>query len=405
MPNGVSAFQAANPAVGTVARSQQTTVVPVDPNAPFTRQSRQAQQLGFVLSGLAFGATISQQLPAAGGYLRALSITVTAAGGAGTATVALTADSPWNVLGGSIQLKDATGNPIYNVDSFSLYLINLFSGMWGQGGNQNPAGTAVTPKSSYSAPVTGANGSGNFALRLIMPLEFDSSGYCSLSDMNASAQPLFQCVLATAASVYSTAPTTAPTLTVQVNMLFWTIPQGNPMAAPPDVGSSHQWTITTGGQNPTTGASVRVRHPSPGTYISSLICVLRDATNARVNAFPATDLTFWLDDFPLKNSELLTERQDEIARQFSIPLGVDQGTAAGNVKTVGVLVYSFRGAVQDEVSKADTSDELLPTSPATKLEVGGTWGTITSSPGQLFFLTGWLYPANANRIPWTHLAN
>lgn len=403
MPSAVSAFQAANPAVSTVARSQQTTVAPVSPNAPFTRQSRMAQQLGFTLSSLAFGAQITQQLPAAGGYLRALSVTVTAAGGSGTTTVALAADAPWNVLGSNFQLKDPTGNPIINVDSYSLYLINLYScqGEVGSDGRQNPSAVP-----SYSAPAVGANASGNFTLRLIVPLEFDSSGYCSQPDMNASANFVFQTVLATSASVYTTAPNTAlPTLTVQCNLLFWTIPQGNPLAAPPDVGSSSQWTVATGGQNPTSSAGVRVRHPSPGTYIHTLICILRDSTNARVNAFPTVDLALWVDDYPLRNAVLLTEVQDTIYKQFGVPIQVNQGVAAGNVQTQGVIVFSFRTSVQESVSTADTSDELLPTAPSTKLELGGTWGTISNSPGQLQFLTGWLYPANAQKIPWTHLGS
>lgn len=401
MPSAaVSAFQAANPAVSTVARSQQTTVAPVSPSAPFTRQSRMAQQLGFTLSGLAFGAQITQQLPAAGGYLRALSVTVTASGGT-TTSAAFVGDAPFNILGSNFQLKDPTGNPMINVDSYSLYLINLFSGQGALGtdGRQNPTGLP-----SYS-PISATTGA--FTLRLIIPLEFDSSAYCSLPDMNASANFVFQTVLATQAQVLGGTITTPPTLTVQCNLLFWTIPQGNPLAAPPDVGSSAQWTVATGGQNPTTGASLRVRHPSPGTYIHTLVAVLRDNTGARVNAFPTSDLSLWIDDYPLRNVQLLSEHQDQCYTAFGVKEGVDDAVspAAGNVKTNGVIVYTFRQSVQVSVSQADTSDELLPTAPSTKLEIGGTWGTISNSPGQLTFLTGWLYPANPQRIPWTHLAS
>ena len=394
----VSSLQAANPAIGTVARAPQTTVAPVAPGAPFSRQSEKAQQLGFAVSGVPFGGTVTQQLSAVGGYLRALSVTVTASGGSGTTTAAvMAADAPWNVLG-TVQFRDPTGQPLYQLDSFSLYLVNLASGQVGQSGRQNPSSWP-----SYVAPNTG----GNFTLRLIVPLELDSSGYCSLADMNAAAQPLLNLSLASAAQVFSTQPApTLPTLAIQVNELFWTIPQANPTIAPPDVGSSAQWNVVNGGQNPTTGANLRVQHPSPGTWIHTLILVLRDATNARINAFPATDLTLWVDNVPVVNAELLTERQDALFRQFGIPFAVaDQGTAAGNVKTAGVIVYTRRTAVQDEVSAADTHDLLLRTTPATKLEVGGTWGTITNSPAQLQFVTGWLYPANSDGIPYTHLAS
>ena len=112
-----------------------------------------------------------------------------------------------------------------------------------------------------------------------------------------------------------------------------------------------------------------------------------------------------MDDYPLRNALLLTEVQDTVFKQFGVTAQTDQGVAANNVKTQGVIVFSFRTSVQESVSTADTSDELLPTAPSTKLELGGTWGTISNSPGQLAFLTGWLYPANAQRIPWTHLAS
>jgi hypothetical protein len=401
MPSGASVFQASNPGIN-VARSTQTTVPQVSPNAPFNRQSRKQQQQGFVVSGQAFGALITQQLPAAGGYLSGLSLTVTATGGVnGTHTVALQPDAPWNVLGNQVQLKDATGNPVINIDSYSLYLVNLFSGQTGQAGQQDPSSTPT-----YSAVSTGASGTGNFTLRLIVPLQLDSSGYCSLSDQNATAQPTFQTSLATSAQFYSTAPGTLPTMAIQCNLLYWGIPAGNPLAAPPDNGSSAQWTISTAGQNPSASASVRARHPSPGTFVHTMLIVLRDNTNARVNAFPTTDLALWVDDFPVKNSMLLSELQDEVWKQFHLSCATsDGGFAANEANTAGVIVFSFRTSVMAQVSAADTYDEILLTTPSTKLEVGGTWGSAGTAPYSVNFLTGWLYPANAQRIPWTHLAN
>jgi hypothetical protein len=67
----------------------------------------------------------------------------------------------------------------------------------------------------------------------------------------------------------------------------------------------------------------------------------------------------------------------------------------------GVLTYSFRESVQTAVSTADTYDLLLPTTPATLLEIAGTWGVFTGT-GQLFIVTGELFPVSG--IPYTHLA-
>jgi hypothetical protein len=67
----------------------------------------------------------------------------------------------------------------------------------------------------------------------------------------------------------------------------------------------------------------------------------------------------------------------------------------------GVVVWSFRESVQTAVSTADTYDLLLPTPPATLLEVAGTWGTFTGT-GQLYTITGELFPVSG--IPYTHLS-
>jgi len=146
-----------------------------------------------------------------------------------------------------------------------------------------------------------------------------------------------------------------------------------------------------------------------------MIAVIRDATATpgprRVNAVPPTDLSLWLDTVQIMSNELYTERQQKILQNFFVPLGSDssQPLAAGTVGsstqlTNGVIVYTWRDDVQEEVSAADTFDELLQTTPATRFEIGGTWGTITTGPGTLQFIQGMLYPAGAG-IPYTHLQN
>jgi hypothetical protein len=71
-------------------------------------------------------------------------------------------------------------------------------------------------------------------------------------------------------------------------------------------------------------------------------------------------------------------------------------------RPTGVIVYTFRNSVQTFVSTADTYDLVLPTSPATLLESVGTWGAIANVPGQLYQITGELFPLGG--IPYSHLA-
>jgi hypothetical protein len=219
----------------------------------------------------------------------------------------------------------------------------------------------------------------------------------------------------TGGPVYSTQATVQPTFAVQINQLFWSMVQNDMSISPPDPGASHQWQLATGGQNPTTGANVKVQSPPLGSWLTTMIAVIRDATASpgprRVNAPPASDLSLWLDTVQVYSNQLYAEMKDKIARNYFVTLGADtaQPITAGTFGsptqlTNGCMVYNWRDDVQEEVSAADTFDELLQTTPATRFEIGGTWGTITTAPGALQFIQGMLYPAGAG-IPYTHLAS
>lgn len=375
----VSTLQTAQPALGTVSRQPQTTAEPTSGAAPFSRMSRQMQILGPVSSGLTFGSLFTPPIKPAGGYIRFYPLYITATGGTGTVAVA-SQDAPYNTLQ-NIFLRDPFGQPIIQADGYSLFLIDLYggqSGMLSFGNN-----TASLP--SFSNVAT----SGNFVFRVHLPLELDSSGYCSLPAMNAASQPSIWVQLNPSTVVYTTPPTTIPTLTLQLDEEFWAAPVDNPQYAPPDVGSSAQWSVT---KAPTGIASAQFQRlvlPRVGTYTNTLILVLRDSTGARIDSFPATDLSLWVDGVP-HLYETFLERQDKMWAAFGV------------TRPTGVIVYTFRNSVQTAVSTADTYDLILPTSPATLLESVGTWGTIANAPAQLYQITGELYPLGG--IPYTHLA-
>lgn len=375
----VSTLQTAQPALGTVSRQPQTTATPAAGNVPFSRMSRQMQILGPVSAGLAFGTLFTPPIKPAGGYIRFYPLYVTASGGSGVAAVA-SADAPYNVLQ-NVFLRDPFGQPIIQADGYSLFLIDLYggqSGMLNVGNN-----TAALP--SFQSVQT----NGNFNVRFHLPLELDSSGYCSLPAMNAASQPSIWVQLNPTNVVYTTPPTGVPTLQLQLDEEFWAAPVDNPQFAPPDVGSSAQWSVTKAPTGIASSQFQRVVLPRVGTYTNTLILVLRDSTGARIDAYPSTDLSLWVDGVP-HLYETFNERQDKM------------WTAFGVTRPTGVIVYTFRNSVQTAVSTADTYDLILPTSPATLLEEVGTWGTISNAPAQLYQITGELFPLGG--IPYTHLA-
>lgn len=387
----VSTLQTAQPALGTVSRQPQTTAQPAAGNVPFARMSRQMQILGPNSSGQTFGSLFTPPIKPAGGYIRYYPLYIAATGGAGSSAVAA-ADAPYNAIQ-NIFLRDPFGQPIIQADGYSLYLIDLYggqSGVFGFGNND-----ATLP--SFTAVAT----TGNFQFRLHLPLELDSSGYCSLPAMNAASQPSIWVQTNPSTVVYSTAPTTVPTLTFQLDEEFWAAPVDNPQFAPPDVGSSAQWSVTKAPTGIASNQFQRIVLPRVGTYVNTLILVLRDSTGARVDGFPSTDLSLWVDGVP-QLYENFAERADKMYAQFGV------------TRPTGVCVYTFRNSVQTLVTTADTYDLILPTSPATLLEEVGTWGSgtglpfqggqssITNVPAQLYQITGELFPLGG--IPYTHLA-
>lgn len=399
MPSAVQTLQVANPSQSTVSRMPQTTAQPTTPMgaAPFSRLSRQGQILGPADSQIAYGDLWTPTLKPVGGYLRYLNYTVSTVGQSSTAGVVGQQDAPFNAIQ-NLFLRDPYGQPIIQADGFSLNLIDMYGGQRGMLG----FGNDVAARPSFVPPVAAAPG-GNSSYLIQIPLEMDSSGYCSLASMNAASQPQVQIQYNPLSSVYATPPTTPGTLFSALNEAFWMAPVDNPQIAPPDVGSSAQWSVTRAQTLISSNAFQRIVLPRVGTFIHTLILVLRDTgsspANNRLEAFPLTDLSLWVDGVPI-TFEYLAERRDIMFQQFGA-YSYNPVVAAAQKAPAGVVVYSFRESVQTAVSTADTYDLLLPTTPATLLEVAGTWGTFTGT-GQLFCVTGELFPVSG--IPYTHLA-
>lgn len=393
---GVASLQIANPSMGTVTRAPQTTAAtPAAAGVPFSRLSRQGQIFGPSQSGLAMGSLWTPLLKPVGGYLRHLVLTVTASGGVnGTHTVTAANDAPYNAIQ-NIFFRDPFGQPIIQADGYSLFLINLYGGQVGALGY----GNYIPNLPSFQTISTGSSGTGNFSFHMAIPLELDSSGYCSLPDMNASSQPQLQIQTNVGATVYgSVSPGTLPTLQLSIDEPFWMAPVDNPQAAPADVGSSAQWSVVTAAQGVNGGSYQRIQLPRVGTYIHTLILVLRDSTNTRQDYWPLNDLTLWFDGVPIL-METLAERQDKMYTQFGLQGGSD---SLGQNPPTGVIVYTFRNSIQSFVSNGDTYDLLAPTTPATLLEVSGTFQAVSSGPALIQTVVGELFPLGG--IPYTHLS-
>lgn len=383
MPGQVQTLQVAQPSIGTVSRMPQTTTSPSSStDVPFARLSREMEILGPDQAGFAFGALWTPILKPVGGYLQKIRLGAITSGGSG-GSAAGSADAPYNLYQ-NIFLRDPFGQPVFQADGYSTLLINMYGGQAGMLGFGNVPSTM--PSFTAISATTGG-----FTLWMDIPFELDSSGYGSLASMNASSQPQLQIQLNPSGTFYATPPaSTLPTIELIANEEFWAAPVDAPNIAPPDVGSSAQWSVARAQSTVSSAAFQRIVLPRVGTWIHTLILVLRDSTNARIDQWPATDLTLWVDGVPII-FERFVERTDKMFRQFGV------------TRPTGVIVYTFRDSVQSAVSTADTYDCLLPTTPATLLEVAGTFGTISNAPATITAITGELFPVGG--IPYTHLAS
>lgn len=379
---GVASLQQADPRISTVSRQPQTTTSPsAATDVPFNRLSRKMEIPGPSNTGMAYGSLWTPQMRPVGGYLRGVQLNIAADGGSGTGA-SFQPDAPYNVIQ-NLMFTDPFGQPIINLDGYGLHLVNLYGGQVGMLGFGNVP-SALPSWTALSAD-------GEFEFKMWVPFELDSGGYGSLATMNAASQPQMQIQWNPKSSVYATDPSaTVPTLNCYADENFWGAPVDFPEIAPPDVGSSGQWSRARVQGLVSSANYQRLQLPRVGTFIHTLILVLRDSTGARIDQWPTSDLQLWVDGVPLLQ-ERLKERYDLMYTQ------------SGVTRPTGVLVYSFRDSVQSAISTADTYDNLLTTTPATQLEIGGTFGTISNAPAYIEVYTGELYPVGG--IPYNHLSS
>lgn len=366
----------AQPGIGAVGTALPQTTPDRSAGGPFIRYARHAARSGYTRSGDAFGATITNPISSAPGYLRGLWLTVVASGGvAGAQNAVASADAPFNVLG-FVQMKDAWGTPIINMTGWELAkIINTYSG---QAGLLTAADPAALP--SFSAVAA----SGNFTFKVYVPLEA-TVGYGVISVGNSSVLPTLFIQYAAAATVYSTLPgTTTPTLAITVDMDYYDIDPQNPVE-PPGNGTTLQWTIAQGDQSVGQNSSTKVRLPHLGGYLTTLALIVRDSTGARVDAFNAAGrLRLYIDGIP-QLDETFTERVDQM---FMAQGGLF-------VRPTGVVVYSFKRSLsQLNLGLLDTLEEAMLTSPGTQIELEMTpWGAFANGPATVNVVYGQIVPA------------
>lgn len=296
-----------------------------------------------------------------------LFFTVTSAGNA--ANVALQADAPWSLLQ-EVAWLDAAGNAIHSVTGYDLYLINLLGGY----------AFSTDPVSSpwYSALTTGAGataGSGQFLLHIpIEIIQRDGIGVYPNGGSNATTR--IRIVLAPSTAVYSTAPTTLPTVAVYGISRGYQLPAvdspaGTPYATePPGVGTFQQWSRIA---YDFAAGDRTIPLQRKGQTFRTLLFVFRDNTGARSNSMLANtqlgNFRFEVDGVAMLNGPYGYLR-DQLWRRQSI--------ATANLPA-GVLQWSGAHEWDGKVG-GEMRDSWIVTQPGTIAQVVSNFaatGTLT----------------------------
>jgi hypothetical protein len=368
------------PAPGAVSQTVQPQTTGQPPGGPFIRYSQPGSRQMYN-TAISFGGSVTQPLPSAPGYLRKLRFTVTASGGVnGTVTVAAAADAPYNIFS-LVQFKDAYGNPLIVGDGYSiLKLLPMYSGQFGLDGS---ADVANLP--SFAAVSVGTTGTGDFTVSGALPAEF-AKGIGVISMANSSLLPNVNLQVATSGSLYTTAPGTLPTMSLELDADFYWLPQGQPVV-PISLGTTQQWVVQQATPGIGSGASARVGLPRLGGYITTLVLILRDSTGARIDAWPAR-VQVYIDGIPIWDDPI-SKVYDDMFIQFG-------GTSGSYTRPTGVIAFTRKTSMsQKSLGLLDTGETLLSTNPGTLIEVNGSpWGAITNAPATLNVLVGMVVPVN-----------
>lgn len=366
----------------------QTTVEPA--GGPFIRHTQEGRR-SMYLQTTTFGGVITNPMVASPGYNRGYRVKTqfTTSGGTGGVISANAGgqDAPYSFYQ-LVQMKDAFGTPLLTGPGYEMCnLVPMFSGQFGtdeaQGVAQLPSWTGLTA----------ASGAGTFAT--YFPFEF-AKAYGVISGANASLLPTLQLNNAAASTIFSTSPTTLPTVTTQVDADFYWLPEGVAVE-PPGIGTTCQYVYQPCNPVIPSNGSLTVQLPRLGGYLTVIILELRDANGARVDAWPARP-RIYVDGVPLIDSDINTV-YDDMAIQCMVGGGTagTQTTAATPQlpRPAGVIAFSRKTSLsQRHFGLFDTGEEYLSTNPGTQIEIAGNpWGTIASGPATLNAIVGQVVPS------------
>jgi len=233
------------------------------------------------------------------GFVYAIELDVQAVAAGNSAAVAYQEDAPYSALA-SIVFNDVTGET-HNADGFSMWLANKYGG-W------EPSSQAASSDPNEFRQISGAGATGGtFRFHLMIPVGLNERDLIGILGNEDRAQRYFmRNDIAPSASVFSTAPTALPNVTIERSYRSYTVPAPSNSLGhrqetlPPKFGVIHSITRAVSPSVPAGSATVQHQLPRLGNTIRNLICVFR-SNGSRLTAElnNPTRIALYIGDVPL----------------------------------------------------------------------------------------------------------
>ncbi len=348
------------------------------PRVPFRSNTQEHAEFGYAETRQLGAATVPitpKDIPS-GGYLRGVPLLVSAPTAGNAAAVAFQADGPWSILD-NISLQEVNGAFLVGpITGYELYLINLL------GGYQFES-DAATRKLYLATTGAGATG-GTIKFMIRIPVEAISrEAIGALGNGAANATLKVKHDVAPSGTVYSTAPTTLPAVTITAYPETWTQPpETNLFGAsveptPPAHGTVSRWSKAI---FPVKNGANRQQLSEMGNVLREAIFIFRTAAGARSDTLVSGEVSLEFETHPVERLpyELWQDRMQE-----------RYGFTTAQVPT-GVIVKNWNHDM-DGHPGGELRDLWFPTAQQSRFEVVFN----ASADGTLTVLTNSIVPTEA----------
>ena len=269
------------------------------------------------------------QLPTSN-ILRCIYLEVKLTTSGNSATVAFnTPDAPLNIFS-TVNFMDNTGTSI--VGSFDSYTLAVVQKYGGYDSSSDMRASAV-----YSATTGSGSTGGSANMVFKIPVEIVSrTGFASLENTSSNSPLQLQLVLNSSSAVYSTAPTTLPSVAITATLGgYWAGPPSNAAQAPQNFGTTSFWQRGT-----STGLNGSMNYTLPnvglGLPMRSWVYLNYATGGARSDA-----------DFP---NPLQVNFRGNILKQYSQNLWADEMSRS----------YGYTSTTKDTANGLDTGVYVIP---------------------------------------------